>query len=193
MFKFIELEQDTAQWLEWRKSGITATDAAIIMGHNPYEDIDNLFLVKSGLKKAEFKMNEAIQRGKDLEPVVRAKVNNHFQENFNPACVQNLKYDYMIASLDGISSDGKWLLEIKCPSGFGTHKKNIDNIPPYYATQVQYQLLCTGAECALFTSYFNGDMKFSYIYADTNLQKDLIKNVTRFWLEVKAERLKNEK
>lgn len=193
MFKYVELEQDTDQWLDWRMSGITATDASIIMGDNPYEDIDTLFSVKAGLAASQFKMNDAIQRGKDLEPLVRAKVNNHFQENFQPACVQNIKYDFMLASLDGISADGRIILEIKCPSGFGTHKKNIEDIPAYYATQVQYQLLCTGADYAVFTSYYAGDMRFSYIYADLKFQKELISNVTDFWLKVKTERLKHGK
>ena len=31
--KIVNLEQGTKEWLDWRKFGITATDAYTIMGH----------------------------------------------------------------------------------------------------------------------------------------------------------------
>ncbi len=200
-FRIIDLEQDTNAWLDWRMSGITATDASIIMGDNPYESVETLFLVKAGLQKAEFKMNEAIQRGKDLEPIVREKVNHHFQEDFQPACVQNLEHDFVLASLDGISNDFRCVLEIKCPSFYASHIRNwrkIDNgeqefvaMPEYYYSQIQYQLLATSADYCLFVSYFEGDLRHSEIYSDTFYQRTVLEKVFEFWNSLLLERSKN--
>lgn len=188
MYKIIDLEQDTDKWLKWRMSGITATDASIIMGHNKFESIENLFLVKAGLKAAEFKTNPAIEQGKMLEPEIRKRVNLHYQEDFKPACVQNLQYDFVLSSLDGISKDGKICLEIKAPTVYVTHRRNIDNMPDYYRTQVEYQLLCTQAEYAVFASYLNGDLRLKLIYPDKAFQKEMLKKVKEFWEEIKAAR-----
>ena len=210
-YKIIDINQDTDEWLEWRRSGITATEASIIIGANPYETKEELFLVKSGQKSAEFKNNEAIQRGKDLEPVVRDKINNHYGENFQPACVQNLEYNWMIASLDGLSECGTQILEIKCPTNFGSHKKNFSfyqgcgaddkevemyGMPQYYLSQVLWQSLCVSAANILFVSYLSGNFKvvevnpnndYCQFYIDRMKTKCL-----EFWQEVQEARLKHE-
>lgn len=203
MFKKLAIEQDTEEWLEWRMTGITATEAAIVSGVNPYESVDKFFPVKAGFTLAEFKYNEAIRRGKALEPFVRQMVNIHFNTVFEPACVQNLKNEVLIASLDGINQDGSIILEIKCATNFGTHRKNfstfsgcltdgtyaiIYNMPEYYYCQLQYQLMVTQASKALFVSYFEGDMKFLTIYPEAEYQKSLKKQVINFWKKVQKAR-----
>jgi putative phage-type endonuclease len=210
-YRLIEVAQDTEEWLAWRRSGITATEASIIVGANPYETKEELFLVKSGQKSAEFKNNEAIQRGKDLEPVVREKINNHYQENFQPACVQSVKDPYMIASLDGLSADGSLILEIKCPTNFGSHKKNysfyqgycqddyeweLHGMPKYYLTQVLWQLACVKAESALFVSYLQGNYKVAEVSINNTYYHYLLDRMKteclQFWEDVQAARLTHE-
>lgn len=210
-YKIIDVNQDTEEWLEWRRSGITATEASIIIGANPYETKEELFLVKSGQKPAEFKNNEAIQRGKDLEPFVRDKINNHYEENFQPACVQSIANPFMIASLDGLSEDGTRILEVKCPTNFGSHKKNfsffqgcglddseleLHGMPPYYLSQVVWQLSCVEAESALFVSYLQGNFKVTEVSINNSYYRLLIDRMKNqcleFWEEVQEARLKHE-
>lgn len=206
-YKIIDIAQDTPEWLEWRRSGITATEASIIIGANPYETKEDLFLVKSGQKPAEFKNNEAIQRGKDLEPIVRDKINNHYEENFQPACVQNLEYNWMIASLDGLSSCSKIVLEVKCPSNFGSYKKNhtiyegcglddkelrLLSCPGYYYAQQQWQIACVQGDVGLFVPFYGGNWKAVEIYPDTDYVKDMKEQCWKFWQEVQEARLKHE-
>lgn len=207
MFDIIELEQGTKEWLDWRMGGITATDASIINGSNKYQSIDDLFRLKTFKKSHEFIENDATRQGSALEPLVRDLTNKHFAEVFQPICVQSKKNPFLLASLDGISYDKKILLEIKCPSHFYTHKKNstcfngwdtekdcdliVPDIPEYYYTQVQHQLMITGAEQCVFASYLEGDLKFNFIYPDEKYQKSLYKQCLKFWKKVQATRRKD--
>ena len=45
----IELEQGSPEWLSWRRTVITATDASVIMGNNPWETPYSCWQRKLGL------------------------------------------------------------------------------------------------------------------------------------------------
>ena len=49
---FIKLsfEQNTNEWLSWRREGIGASDAPVIMGHSPWQKESELLLLKTGRK-----------------------------------------------------------------------------------------------------------------------------------------------
>ena len=59
--------------------------------------------------------NGAMQRGKTLEPLARRAYVSHTSIDVEPVCVQSLAYPWMRASLDGLSADGRRVVEIKCP------------------------------------------------------------------------------
>jgi hypothetical protein len=52
-------------------------------------------------------------RGKDLEVEARAAYIKEVGKTVKPACVENIKNPWLRASLDGISNDGKTILEIR--------------------------------------------------------------------------------
>lgn len=209
MFELIDLQQGTEEWLAWRMSGITATEASIINGTNTYQSIEDLFLEKTFQKHRHFIENDATRQGSDLEPLVRDLTNKHFAEDFHPACVQSRKYPFLLASLDGISYDKKIILEIKCPSHFYTHKKNSSyfngwddaevsealyhDVPDYYYTQIQHQLFITGAEQCVFASYLEGDLRFNFIQPDKVYQQDLYKTCLKFWKKIQKVRNANSR
>jgi hypothetical protein len=63
-----------------------------------------------------------------------------------PLVVESSEYNFLGASLDGLSDCGKYVLEIKT-GGNNLHKMAQDGIvPQYYLDQIQHQLLVTGAE-----------------------------------------------
>jgi putative phage-type endonuclease len=109
-----------------------------------------LWLVKSG--RAAVEQNQAMRRGLALEALARRHVERALDQVFEPQVVAR---DRISASLDGLSFDGKWVLEIKCPmngrqSETWTHVEKHSMPPDHYWWQVQQQLYCAGAKGARF-------------------------------------------
>jgi putative phage-type endonuclease len=146
------LVQGSTEWIQFRKKGIGASDAAIIIGANSWRTREELLHEKLGWIDPQ-PINERMQRGIDLEPIARSYAENEFHTLFIPQVHVNPLYNWMYASLDGISLDGKILLEIKC-----TNKKNHElakkgKIPEYYKPQLQHQMAVTGHDRCHYLSF----------------------------------------
>ena len=64
------LQQNTNEWLEFRRNKIGSSDAPIIMGKSPWKTPHQLWEEKMGIKDSFFE-SQAMRRGKDLEPEAR--------------------------------------------------------------------------------------------------------------------------
>ncbi|EOC0012468.1 lambda-exonuclease family protein [Cronobacter turicensis] len=148
--EIVDVQQGTPEWLSWRKSGVTATCAPILMGaenatKTPYE----LYLHYVGLLEPEdLSAIKQVRAGKLNEPLARAWAERKYGQISLPLCVRHREYHHLIASLDGIFDDGH-ILEIKNLASTkhleilqnGTHSPEFK----YYFWQAQHQLLVTGA------------------------------------------------
>lgn len=145
------LIQGTDAWLELRKTKVTASDAAVIMGMNPWKTPYMLWKEKMGLIPPQ-EENEAMRRGSDLEPIARELFNLKLNMAFEPAVVFHPENEWMMASLDGMSDLGN-IVEIKCP-GEKTHAIALNGkIPDYYYPQVQHQIACADTKFAYYFSF----------------------------------------
>jgi putative phage-type endonuclease len=178
--KKIELEQGSPEWLAWRKTVITATDASILMGNNPWETPYKCWQRKLGLIEEKVS-NDAMERGKRLEPAARAQFIQDFGIDMIPMVVESSEFDFLGASLDGISSLGGTLLEIKC-GGAKLHDMACrGEIPAYYQDQMQHQLLVTGADKCIYYSYDGNNGVSIEVFPDPNFKKDFIPKAREFW------------
>lgn len=145
----LELVQGTPQWLELRKTKITATDAAVILGASPWKTKHQLYHEKlSDAPPAP--PNSYMQRGIDLEPSARELFIITSGIEVFPRVVIN---DWAMASLDGMSSCEKYIVEIKCP-GSKAHKMAVSGkIPDYYYPQLQHQMYVCGVQMAYYFSF----------------------------------------
>lgn len=178
------MEQNTSSWLAWRKLGIGASEAAAVMGLSPWSTAYDVFLEKTG-RKESFEGNLATRRGQDLEGKARLKYEFISLEDMAPAVAVHPKYDFLRASLDGVSVDGKKILEIKCPSESNHEKVKTEGVvPSHYQIQVQHQLAVTGAEKCDFFSYSYADGSHALIEVLPNLetQAQIILKLEDFWL-----------
>lgn len=143
--KIINLEQGSPEWLSWRKTVITATDCPAILGSSPWSTAYKCWQRKLDLIP-EQKSNDAMERGKSLEPVIRDRFIKKFGITMTPVVVESSEYSFLGASLDGLSDCGKYILEIKT-GGYKLYKMAQDGIvPQYYMDQMQHQLLVTRAD-----------------------------------------------
>jgi putative phage-type endonuclease len=178
--KIIQLEQGSQQWLSWRKTVITATDASVILGNNPWDTPYSCWQRKLGLIE-EKKSNDAIERGKRLEPEARIQFIERYGLEMIPLVVESTEFEFLGASLDGMSIEANCLLEIKCggPKLHGMALRG--EIPQYYRDQMQHQLLVTGAEKCFYYSYNGVDGICIEVTPDPDFKTNFIPKAREFW------------
>lgn len=143
--KIINVEQGSTQWLSWRKTVITATDCPAILGSSPWSTAYKCWQKKLGLIE-EQKTNEAMERGKKLEPIIRDRFIKKYGLNMTPLVVESSEHEFLGASLDGLSDCGNYIMEIKTGGHNLYTMAQYGVIPDYYMHQMQHQLLVTGAQ-----------------------------------------------
>jgi len=149
------LIQGTEAWLALRRVSVSASDSSIILKKNPWKKPDQLLKEKLGLLPTPY-ASPAMLRGQELEEPARCLFEEITGLTVFPAVVFHPEYPWMMASLDGLSIDGKTLVEIKCPGEKGFAEAERGRIPEHYRIQMQHQMLCTSlSKCLYFV--FNGE------------------------------------
>lgn len=178
--KVINVEQGTKEWLNWRKTVITATDCPAILGNSPWQTPYKCWQRKLGLVE-EQASNEAMERGKRLEPEARALFIQQTGIEMTPVVVESSEYPFLGASLDGISALGVSLLEIKC-GGEKLHSMAAHNIiPDYYLDQMQHQMFVTGAELCYYYSYDGKNGICIEVPRDATFEERFMPKARAFW------------
>jgi len=178
--KEVFLEQNTQDWLEFRRSRIGASDASVIMGLSAWPTPHDLYQEKvNGKEKPQ---SWAMSKGKILESEARELFENIMMIKVTPKVFQHDKIDWMIASLDGISDDAETIVEIKCPSSVSSHLKAMEGtIPEHYKAQMHHQMYVTGLKKALYFSYFNGEGEVLMLERDEEFIKKMLKAEKKFY------------
>jgi len=181
--KIIPVEQGSKEWLDWRKTVITATDCPAIMGSSPWSTAYKCWQRKLGLIE-EQKSNDAMERGKRLEPEARAQFEKLYNIYMTPAVVESTEYEFLGASLDGISDSKYYILEIKC-GGEKLHSVAAKGeIPEYYMDQMQHQLLVTGAKKCFYYSYNGKEGICIEVEPDPDFEMRFLPKARAFWKSV---------
>ncbi|HEX7501986.1 MAG TPA: YqaJ viral recombinase family protein [Acidobacteriota bacterium] len=179
----LEFEQSTDEWLSWRRGGIGASDAPVVMGLSPWQTDGELFLLKTG-QKAERPANDAMQRGKRLEPVARLAYVNHSGIDVAPVCVQSREHSWMRASLDGLSADGRHVVEIKCPGEKDHRLAATGSVPEKYYPQLQHILAVTGLGEIYYWSFRFDHTVLLKVDRDETFIAGLVEKEVAFWARV---------
>lgn len=178
--KTIDLEQGSPEWLSWRKTVITATDCPAILGSSPWSTAYKCWQRKLNIAE-EQKSTEAMERGKRLEPVARSLFNERYAMNMMPVVTESTEFDFLGASLDGLSDCHKYVLEIKCGGAKLHNMAARGEIPTYYQDQMQHQLLVTGAEKAFYYSYDGENGIMLEVLPDPEFKEKFLSKAREFW------------
>jgi len=173
-----------AEWLEARRRGIGGSDAAVVLGLSRWKTPYQLWQEKTGLIADDDKDTPVMYWGRTLEAVIRA----HYQTatglyiEVPPKQLRHPENNWMIANVDGLTSNGK-ILEIKTArTADGWGEEGTDEVPDAYALQVQHYMAVTGRKMADIAVLIGGsDFRIYSIGADVQLQSDLIKAESAFW------------
>ncbi|SCA63073.1 hypothetical protein SCG7086_AI_00180 [Chlamydiales bacterium SCGC AG-110-P3] len=178
----MELQQNTDEWLEFRRKKIGSSDAPIIMGKSPWKTPHQLWEEKTGVGTKDVSYeSKAMQRGKFLEPEARKKFEEETGLVVWPDVLIHPEHDFMIASLDGITMDGKTAVEIKCP-GAKTHQMAVDGeVPEHYRIQMQHQMMVVGVETMYYFSFDGTQGVILEIRRDQEMIDSLVTCETAFY------------
>lgn len=182
------LEDGTANpdWLSLRAGKFTGSDFHQYMGLAKKDELSDTAesnLYKKVLESLGYSFesyrSSAMEDGNENEPLARA---DYIAETFNDVHeVGFVDWEQMRAgcSPDGVmyGADGQVekIIEIKCPEIKNYLKMAKGKIPPVYMTQMQYNMLITGAKSCDFVVW-HPDMRLyvQEIKADANYQKDIL-------------------
>ena len=182
------LHQNTPEWHRWRRQGIGASDAPVIMGETAFKTPRTLWSIKTG-RMQEGSAGPAARRGRELERFARRAYERQTGIQMEPLCLVHEEFEWMRASLDGLSFDGSTLLEIKCPLSLRDRASAQEGrIPSQYHAQLQHQLEVSGAERAHYWSFHGTDGILVEIRPDREYAKRLVEAEAAFWQLVKENR-----
>lgn len=72
------------EWLEWRKLGLGASDAPVVMGVSPWKTRHQLWLEKTGQKVDEPTNQYILDKGHAMEPKARALLKSLIMIHIRP-------------------------------------------------------------------------------------------------------------
>jgi putative phage-type endonuclease len=183
-FTIVNLSQGTPEWHDWRNGGIGASDAPTIMGENPWRASAALLLEK--LAMADIRgQNAAMARGTELEPEARQAYTARTGKWVRPACLQSTEYEWLRASVDGLTHKVDAVVEIKCGKSVYRRTSEHGRVPDYYYGQLQHILAVTGLMSIDFWCYLPG---FPSLLLTVNRDDEYIVRLLHaeynFWTEV---------
>jgi putative phage-type endonuclease len=181
----LDLEQGTTAWLNWRRGLITATDAAKLLSLSPYETPYKCWQKKVGLI-GEDRRTEAMERGLRDEPIAREIFNHRYHMSMQPTLIESEKYNFLGASLDGISSCNRFIMEVKSNNAEFHECAYKGIIPDFHKVQIQHQLLSSDgvAEKAFYVSYNSGEIAVVEVLPDLSWQSMYLEKAREFWKRI---------
>lgn len=185
------------QWLEERKNGIGGSDAATILGLNPYKSNIDLWEEKTGRKEAiDISDKPYVKYGTEAEEHLRELFKLDFPQyevsHEENTIIKHKKYPFLFASLDGQLIDKETgelgILEIKTTNILQSMQKEKwkDKIPDNYYCQVLHYLNVTDYSFVVLKAQlkydYDGDIRLETRHY-TILREEVEEDIK--WLETK--------
>jgi putative phage-type endonuclease len=179
------------EWLDIRSKYIGGSDAAAVIGMNPYKSRYSLWAEKTG-KVAPFEGNLTTKVGAYLEQLVADLFEEETGKKVrkkNSTMVNDL-YPFACANVDRMVVGEKAFLEIKTTNSIPLMKtlRNSDEFPEQYYCQVVHYLAVTGLEKAYLAVLINCRELKIYEMERDQAEIDALMNAEKdFWELVKKD------
>jgi putative phage-type endonuclease len=180
--KIININHGSPEWLEWRRSGVGASDIAAIMGRCPFRSRTDVMRDKCGLWQQE--RNIAMEKGLFYEDEARSAFEElHRGMQYPPLMIEHDSVPYHIASLDGYCSFTRDILEIKVPGIKTLSLAKNGIVPEHYIYQIQWQLYVSGSLRCYYWAYdrITKEGHKVLIYRDEEIIDKLKASAEDFW------------
>jgi putative phage-type endonuclease len=193
------------EWLAWRRQGLGASDAAAVLGQDPWTSPWSLWIDKRGELPDDTDDNEAMRFGVLLEAVVAEEVSRRtgLEVRRRNAILQHRKHQWMVCNPDRLLRDptrgdqladplalpqptdlGQGLLEIKTTSAYNAADWRDGHAPLHYHLQVQHGLAVTDLTWGVLACLVGGQqLVIRWIERDDELVSHLREAQRRFWYD----------
>lgn len=193
-----------ADWLEERKKGIGGSDAATILGLNPYKTTIELWEEKTGRREApDISDKPYVKYGTQAEDLLRQLFALDYPQYIvtheENTIIKHPEHPFLFASLDGklldVATGKEGILEIKTTNILQSTQKEKwkDKIPDNYYCQVLHYLNVTSCSFAILKAQLKYDyggeirLETKHYYIDRKDVEDDIKLLQekeiQFWKE----------
>lgn len=138
--------EDRTNWLAMREHGIGGSEAAAIVGLNPWKSPYQLWLEKTGQAEPEdISDKEVVHFGTKLEQLVADEFcEREGKRVHRSGMYQNKKNPYMLGSFDRLLVGEDAGLECKTTSAFKRKEWDEGKVPPNYYVQCQHYMAVSG-------------------------------------------------
>ena len=164
-------EMSREEWLEVRRKSIGGSDAASILGLNPYNSAYAIWCEKTGkITPEDISSKEAVRLGNDLEQYaaerwMEATGKKVRREN---SIIYNDRYPFAHANPDRMVIGEKAGLECKTTSSWEVAKQLKEGeIPPYWYCQCVHYMMVTGAD-----RWYLGALAFGEGFFEFTIERD---------------------
>ena len=147
MNTIVKLVQGSPEWHQHRQHHRNASETPAVLQLSPWMTAYQLWQIKTG-RAPQPEVTPAMAHGTQLEPLAREAYEKETGYVMEPLVLVDGEYS---ASLDGITLDGRLMLEIKCPKSKDSKilaEAKAGRVPVHVYWQMQTQLLVSGAELA---------------------------------------------
>lgn len=183
LVKLAELSHD--QWLEYRRKGIGGSDAATIVGLNPYSSLYELWADKQGFLQQK-EDTERMRIGRDLEQYVATRFSEATGKKVErlPYIYQHEKHPFIIANVDRRVVGENAGLEIKTTSEFNKTDFENGEVQPNFLCQCYHYMNVMGYDKMYLAVLILGKGFFWYEIAKNEQQQEALLNAEiTFWNE----------
>lgn len=172
-----------AEWLLYRRRGIGGSDAATVVGLNPYKSLLTLFYDKKGMLP-DSQDSEQMRQGRDLEQYVA----DRFMEATGKRCrkdnfmYRHEEYLFMLADIDRDVIGENAGLECKTTSVFNKHDFENGEVPLNYYVQCMHYMAVKGYD-RMYLAVLVLNKGFYHFVIERNEQEidALIQSEKSFW------------
>lgn len=205
MPKFIDLEQGTDAWREYRLQGIGGSDANIIAAYfmgidYPYgnwagAEIYRLWAEKTGRIPMKAQKDNSWgdykdpkEHGRQTESIARGWYMVETGLVAAPCFVVHDINQYLFASLDGFDEETRTVQEIKCPKEPGDHRRAKEGeVPEKYMAQFQHNMFVAGAKLLHYVSFYQDEGVIVPVEPDAKFLEQLREGEEQFmdWVRKK--------
>lgn len=182
---------DRPEWLQARRQGLGASDAAALFGESPWQSPMALWAEKRGLTvHDEANVPEFIKWGLRLEPVIAKHFGEETQREVIDVPPYTISYEptlpILMATLDRKQRDflapkSVGVLELKSTNQFMKSEWS-EGAPLYYQIQAQHQMMVTGLAFASIAVLIAGA---EFLWLDVPRHEDFIRELRQkcigFW------------
>ena len=179
-------EPSREEWLEERRRGLGGSDAAAVLGLNPWASPLSVYLEKLGLSEPK-EENRAMRLGKRMEPVI---LDEYLREtggkaSLNGRLFRHPEFPEILGTPDAFREDEAVGVELKwigdrSASQWG--ESGTDEVPDYYHVQCAVYMAVTNRGAWDLAAIIGGrDLRIYRLERNLALEAELLTRLRAFW------------